>query len=200
MTIMDVRTKLIHIAFNEIYHNGYQGTGLNQILEKAELTKGALYHYFKSKKELALHAISEILNKYIEFYWEKPLENSENPVDGLIDRIEKMPNSVTLDDFEFQIKYGCPLNNFIQEMAPIDKDFSELLKEIYLRWGNSIDHALERGIEKGFLQQDIESSRVAFFITAAIEGCILNGKIFNSSENLVEGLRQLVNYINSLRV
>lgn len=196
---MDVRTKLIHTAFIEIYQNGYQGTGLNQILEKAGLTKGALYHYFKSKKELALHAISEILFKYIELYWEKPLENSQNPLEAVIHQIEDLPNAVMLDDFFFDKKYGCPINNLIQEMAPIDKDFAEVLRDVYTRWGNAIDKALEKSVEMELIKQDTETSRVAFFITAAIEGCILNGKIYNSTENLIECRRQLIDFINSLR-
>lgn len=196
---MDVRTKLINTTFIEIYQHGYHGTGLNQILEKTGLTKGALYHYFKSKKELALSAIGEILLKNIEMYWEKPLEESENPLDAIINQIENLPRMSFLDDYAFDTRFGCPLNNLIQEMAPIDKDFATVLKNVYTRWGNAIDNALERGIEMGFIKQGTEPSRVAFFITAAIEGCILNGKIYNSTENLIECRRQLIDFINSLR-
>src|SRR4029079_9978645 len=42
--------------FNEI---GYPATGLGDIIERAELTKGALYYHFDSKESLATAIIEE---------------------------------------------------------------------------------------------------------------------------------------------
>lgn len=48
------REKLLEVAFDEIYHNGYNGTSIDKILKKASKNKGSMYHFFKSKKELIL--------------------------------------------------------------------------------------------------------------------------------------------------
>src|SRR6201988_2610666 len=42
--------------FNEI---GYPATGLGDIIERAEMTKGALYYHFDSKESLATASIEE---------------------------------------------------------------------------------------------------------------------------------------------
>ena len=42
--------------FNEI---GYPATGLGDIIERAEMTKGALYYHFDSKESLATAIIEE---------------------------------------------------------------------------------------------------------------------------------------------
>jgi AcrR family transcriptional regulator len=53
------RRKIITSAvelFNEI---GYPATGLGDIIERAEMTKGALYYHFDSKESLATAIIEE---------------------------------------------------------------------------------------------------------------------------------------------
>ena len=53
------RRKIIAAAvdlFNEI---GYPATGLGDIIERAEMTKGALYYHFDSKESLATAIIEE---------------------------------------------------------------------------------------------------------------------------------------------
>ena len=53
------RRKIIMSAvelFNEI---GYPATGLGDIIERAEMTKGALYYHFDSKESLATAIIEE---------------------------------------------------------------------------------------------------------------------------------------------
>lgn len=41
-----------------MYIYGYHGTSMSMILKKCEISKGLLYHYFKSKREKVL-AVSE---------------------------------------------------------------------------------------------------------------------------------------------
>ena len=53
------RSKIITSAvelFNEI---GYPTTGLGDIMDRAEMTKGALYYHFESKESLATAIIEE---------------------------------------------------------------------------------------------------------------------------------------------
>ena len=44
------REKLLDVAFNEIYHCGYNATSIDKILKQASMNKGSMYHFFKSKK------------------------------------------------------------------------------------------------------------------------------------------------------
>ena len=60
------REKLLEVAFNEIYQNGYTATSIDKILKQASMNKGSMYHFFKSKKELGLAVVNEKINSYIE--------------------------------------------------------------------------------------------------------------------------------------
>ncbi len=53
------RTKIINAAVELFAEVGYQATGLGDIIERAEMTKGALYYHFDSKEALATAIIEE---------------------------------------------------------------------------------------------------------------------------------------------
>ncbi|MCH8053235.1 MAG: 2-C-methyl-D-erythritol 2,4-cyclodiphosphate synthase [Planctomycetes bacterium] len=54
------RALLVENAFREIHAHGYAGASLDRILANSGVTKGALYHHFKSKADL-LHAVIDAL-------------------------------------------------------------------------------------------------------------------------------------------
>ena len=57
------RTKIIDAAVDLFAEVGYQATGLGDIIERAELTKGAFYYHFDSKEALATAIIEEGANR-----------------------------------------------------------------------------------------------------------------------------------------
>ena len=48
------RDELIEIASRLFYQQGYQATGIKQIIDEAGIAKGTFYSHFKSKEELGL--------------------------------------------------------------------------------------------------------------------------------------------------
>src|ERR1700692_4007052 len=48
------KTKLLNAALNVIRAKGYAATTVDDICEAAGVTKGAFFHHFKSKEELAV--------------------------------------------------------------------------------------------------------------------------------------------------
>lgn len=77
------RKKLIQIATEEFASNGYAGASTEAIVQKACLTRGALYHHFKNKAGLFL-AVFEAAQEEIGRRVEKSAETSEDLWDQLI--------------------------------------------------------------------------------------------------------------------
>ena len=56
---LDTRGRILQAAFVEFYVNGFQGGGINNIIEKAASTKGALFHHFPDKQALGYAVVDE---------------------------------------------------------------------------------------------------------------------------------------------
>lgn len=50
----EVKSRIIQTASNLFYKNGYNTTGINQIIAEAGIAKATLYNHFKSKEEICL--------------------------------------------------------------------------------------------------------------------------------------------------
>jgi len=197
--MQNTKQVLLEATFKEIYKNGYQGTSLSKIMQSCELTKGALYHHFKSKKEISLETIKVILGRFIEEYWELPIKNTDTPLETLYERIASFPSAEIFDHTFLTIKHGCFLNNLIQEMAPLDHDFSILLQDLYGRFENAILLALENAQKKGQLSAEVNTESAAVFITATIEACITTAKLKNDINAYKLCTKELQQYLLSLQ-
>jgi AcrR family transcriptional regulator len=80
------RRRIIDSAIDLINEIGYPAAGLADIIERADLTKGALYYHFDSKEALATTIIEEGANKVLESFRAAGRSSSpamENIVHGL---------------------------------------------------------------------------------------------------------------------
>jgi|AGTN01.3.fsa_nt_gi Transcriptional regulator len=63
----DKRHKILQASLAEFAEHGYSGASTNRIVQAAGISKGLLFHYFGSKKELFLyvldHTISHLMRK-----------------------------------------------------------------------------------------------------------------------------------------
>ena len=75
--------KLINIAKELFAEKGYTNTSLEEVVGLAGVTRGALYHHFKSKKDLFEAVLEEVLNDiYVQIM--KASRSCKNPWDKLL--------------------------------------------------------------------------------------------------------------------
>ncbi len=61
----DTRAALLEAARELFTERGYAGTGTEQIVQRARLTRGALYHHFSSKEDLFRTLLEEVESELI---------------------------------------------------------------------------------------------------------------------------------------
>ena len=67
---METKEKILLVAFKLFVNNGYHNTSMQQLVNASELSKGAFYHYFKSKNELYKQVINRyFLSFYLDINW-----------------------------------------------------------------------------------------------------------------------------------
>lgn len=73
--------ELINAAVAEFVEKGYENASMDSIAKRAGVSKGGLYHHFKSKEEIMIFA-NNVFVKPIEQMMEKAVK-SESPTEGL---------------------------------------------------------------------------------------------------------------------
>src|ERR1700744_2972857 len=98
------RERLLQAAFREVHRSGFQSAGIDAILAATNVTKGALYYHFKSKKALGHAIIEEVVAKLTHERWLLPLQRDSNkdPIDALIGVVRGLPRRPK------DVKGGCP--------------------------------------------------------------------------------------------
>lgn len=126
----ETKNKIVECAAELFFKNGYNATGINEILKLTNLTKGSFYFHFDSKKSLAvevgLYYEKELTEWILKYYKESDGVNFiENFIGDMIEKAEKK---------EY---YGCPLTTVGQELSFFEPEIAEhykksLQKLIYL--------------------------------------------------------------------
>ena len=190
------RRRILEAAFAEFYKNGYQGGSLNQIVEAAGTTKGALFHHFAGKQELGYAVIDEIIEPTLEQRWLAPLEDSKDPIAD----IKRVFRHYTKQDASTG-KYvqGCPLNNLAQEMSPLDEGFRKRIDRLYTTWRKRYADALAAGIAVGTVRKDVAPHKVASLLVATQMGIWGSGKSSQDNDLMIQACDALCGYLEGLR-
>lgn len=178
----------------DLFHRGsFKGTSINQVVEHAGITKGALFHYFRGKNELGYAVVEECIRGQIIETWVKPLATSVDPISdmiGILDRFGEM-----MEEQPELIEFGCPLNNLAQEMSTQDEEFRLRLVSLYRQWETALEKAIRAGIDAGTVKRDIDPSAAATSIVALMEGSIGLIKVNRDREHIRKvdsGVRMLL--------
>jgi TetR/AcrR family transcriptional regulator, transcriptional repressor for nem operon len=189
------REKLLMAAYHEIHRQGFQAASIAGILDAARLTKGALYHHFPTKHALGLAVVDEVIHEKLAEMVFVPLQTSEQPVETLLSiiatRVQQRPQNF--------IELGCPLNNLMQEMSPLDEEFKLHLNAVLSAWKEAVENALVRGQQQGDIRLTVDCNAAALFVVSAWEGCIGIAKNIQSSDAFGLCMQELHCYVQGLR-
>lgn len=188
------REKILDAAFQEIYRHGFQAASLSNILADTGLTKGALYHHFPDKDRLGFAVIEEVIREGLDAMLFTPLREADDPLETLREIVRHKAEKSTLES----VKLGCPLNNLMQEMSPLDAQFRRRLNELLVTWQNAVHDALKRAQKDGTLRKDVDCRAAALFIVSAWEGCTGIAKNLQSVREYRLCMKQLDDYIVGL--
>ncbi|GAA4884137.1 TetR/AcrR family transcriptional regulator [Flaviramulus aquimarinus] len=115
MKKLGVKDRIIETASDLFYNNGYNQTGINQIIDEAGVAKASMYMHFRSKEDIA---VAYLKRRHIS--WVSDLQDF---VSNQITNREKLIASFDyLDSWLSSVNYrGCGWQNIITDL-PHDHD------------------------------------------------------------------------------
>lgn len=159
---------IIHAAMNEFIRNGFENASTNEIVKNANISKGSLFNYFKSKKNLYIYLFDYGIEVIETFYQMIDLQETD-----VFKRIE----NIGVQKMYIQKKY--PL--VFDFLASTNKEDSPEVKDLIKDKRESV---YKRGLEIMYQNIDYSKFRDDIDIEKAME--ILNWTMFGFSDKAIE--------------
>ena len=191
------RERILACAEAVILQKGFSGTSIDDILEKASITKGGFFYHFDGKPGLAEALIDRYLEQDDELFGSllaQSAELSEDPLHRLLIFLKLLAE--TLGSMA-ETHPGCLVASFTYESQQFREDIRDMIRVGMVRWREMIVDLLEQANREYRMETEVPLETLADMFTAIIEGGIMLARNFDDNALLVN---QLMAYRTFIRV
>ena len=159
------KAQIFQAALTCFSRKGYHQTTMDDIVAESGLSKGALYWYFESKKELFLSLFQEVMGQFNQT-WESIVNEKASATDKLL-------SSLAL--FRTEFKEFVPFFGVLMEAWALtlhDEDVENLTRELYEPYLDIMTRIVEEGITSGEFRV-VSSQATAMVVMTLFDGIAL---------------------------
>lgn len=190
--VVDTRVRLIEAARQLFWEQGYQATGVAQILKKAEANSGSLYHYFPTKEDLLIG----VLEKYKELLCPEVITPVFERVTDPIERIFGILDGYRQLLVMTECNYGCPIGNLALEVGVSHPRARALLAENFTGWRKQVEQCVTEAA--GRLPEGTDAAALAALVLIVMEGAVMLTRTYRQIELYDQAVTQLRDYFERL--
>lgn len=190
------KTKIIVTAFELFVTEGYR-VGINRIIDKAGVSRGALYHYFKSKEDL----FEEVVKTYFfkQFQELPDIVSGPGNFQSKIQKIMHLPLSPLYEVAQYGNHQHTGAEGYLTIVSAIhqNKRLLQLQDDYNKLWVESLKTVVQQGIKEGQLTPRQTIAGLVDAIRLIVDGALLNA--YNTSlEEAKHKLQRSVSYLLSI--
>ncbi|MBI4388135.1 MAG: TetR/AcrR family transcriptional regulator [Candidatus Omnitrophica bacterium] len=185
--------KILDTTVRLISDRGFSQISVDDILRESNVQKSNFYYHFRTKEDLAIAVLDEMMQKVDEEIWQGILQDkSLSPKQRLDKLIEKL-----VSDFETAGgKIGDPFGNLISEVNSHDERFQVKVNDYFIRYSSFLEGVIHEGIEEDEFHQSLIPREAAEAILSQIQGAYLLSKAYQDPGALRRNIEFLINVIS----
>ncbi len=187
----DTKLKIIEAGASIIHTKGFNHTGIQEILQAAEVPKGSFYFYFKNKEDFGLQVIDYFIDHFETKVATILTETSMSP----IMRLETLFNNFENFFSSQRCTLGCPVGNLSQEMGDLNETFREKLNEAIDCMAQKYIGVLSEAQLNGEISKELNVEETAYFMISSWHGALLRMKVTKNMEPLLLWRKFIMNHI-----
>ena len=158
------KEQIMDAALKVIISKGYENSRMDDIVDLSSMSKGAIYWYYKSKKEVYLNLVNYWVIKYSTVI-NHIVEEDDSAADQLKD---------VFDYFILQYEQDPSAFKALVEfwsLAGRDEDFHKKVDRVYTKFLQFLERIINKGVKSGeFKKLDVRITALSIMVN--IEGII----------------------------
>ena len=172
MATKSTRDHLIDTGLKLMHRNGYNATGLTEILKEADVPKGSFYHHFGSKEDFAAAALERYTAREATHAASVLIDSRMSPLKRL--------KHYFMDLVKFYGQKGaipgCMMGRFSLEIAAANPQLRKQISATFTHWQHMIATVIEQAVAQKELPTGTDPESLAGFLLNGWEGALLRSQ------------------------
>lgn len=189
---LKTRDRIIESARDLFVMNGYNATGLSEIVKHAGVNPGSLYYFFPTKEDLLLAVLEWYRVNIGEGLLDPVFSRISDPFERVFGLLDGYRQMLLLTNFE----HGCPIGNLALEVTNSHPSVRNLLQANFDNWVEAVEGCLVAMGDR--LPMDIDRRQLAILVLNTMEGGMMLARTYRSIEPFDQSVAQLRDYFERL--
>ena len=156
------KAQILDAALAVIVQKGYENSRMDDIVASPKMSKGAIYWYYKSKKEIYLSLVNHWVHNYSAV-----LNHIVDTDRSASDQLRSLFQYFTVQYEKDPVVFKALLEFW--SMAGRDPEFNDKLQKVYSEFVNLISTIIQQGMDNGeFKNLDVDITAMSIMVN--IEG------------------------------
>jgi TetR/AcrR family transcriptional repressor of nem operon len=190
----DARTKLLDAALGMIRAKGYAATSVDDLCQAAGVTKGAFFHHFRSKEDLAVAAAAHFGEMAAGLFGAAPFHAVPEPAGRVLAYV----------DFRREIlqgelpDYTCLLGTLVQEAYATHPAIREACEREIVAHAATLEPDIAAALAAAGRAADWTPRSLALHVQAVLQGAFVLAKATGGAQVAADSLGHLRRYLTFL--
>jgi TetR/AcrR family transcriptional repressor of nem operon len=193
-THRNAKAGLLDAALAVIRTKGYSATTIDDICQRAGVTKGAFFHHFASKEQLALSAAGYFSSMADAVFSSAPYRELADPVDRLLGYVDFRKAILQGELPEFT----CLLGTMVQETYETHPAIRLACDACISEHAAMVEADIAEAMREYGLDPEWTAEGLALYTQAVIQGAFILAKAKNGSTVAADCLDHLRRYLEML--
>jgi len=172
------------------WEEGYERCGIADIVGRAGVRSGSLYHFFESKEDVLIAVLEAYQTALIPHIMEAPFRREPEPLERIFAVLADYRERLLTTDF----RYRCPIGSLALEVGNVSEAARGLIDANFAAWRDAIAGAL---VEVR-LQAGTDLHSLATFVLTVMEGGVMQAAAQRSPAPFDASVAHLRAYLASL--
>lgn len=188
------RELLLEAATELIRTNGYTSTTVDDLCEKAGVSKGTFFHNFSSKEELAVAAANRWNEMTSDFFRTAPYHQKKDPLERILGYVGFRKEILKGDIPEFT----CLVGTMVQEVYSSHPEINKACFQSIFQHAENLEADISEAKKLYAPKAPWTPKSLALHTQAVIQGSFILAKASGEVKIAADSINHLENYIHLL--